>query len=137
MLVIDASAAAELVLRRAPASLIERRIREHSGNLHAPHLIDVELLSVLRRLVSSGSATASRARDALDDFQDLRIERYPHEPLLTRAWALRENFSAYDAMYVALAEAISQGGAPLLTADERLGRAVQRHSDVEVTLAAS
>lgn len=135
MLVIDASAAAELVLRRPPASAIERRIREHGADLHAPHLIDVEVLSVLRRLVAGGSATEVRARDALDDYQDLPIERYPHEPLVARAWALRKNFTAYDAVYVALAEALRKSGAPLLTTDERLGRAVQRHSDVEVLMA--
>jgi predicted nucleic acid-binding protein len=135
MLVIDASAVAELVLRRPSATAIEQRIIEAAGNLHAPHLLDVEVLSALRRLVASGYASPARADDALTDFRALSIERYPHEPLIPRAWALRENLTPYDAVYLALAEALSERGAPLLTADQRLARAARKHGSVDVMLA--
>jgi predicted nucleic acid-binding protein len=136
MLVIDASAVTELVLGRRSGALVADVILEHEGDMHAPHLIDVEVLSALRRLVASRAATPSRADDALADFQDLTIERYPHDVLVRRVWELRENFSAYDAVYVALAEALTESGVPLLTADRRLGRAVRKHTDVDVLLAA-
>ena len=136
MLVIDASAVTELVLGRRSGAFVADRILERVGDLHAPHLLDVEVLSALRRLVASRAATESRANDALTDFQDLTIERYPHDVLAPRVWELRKNFSAYDAVYVALAEALTESGASLLTADRRLGRAVRKHSDVEVVLAA-
>ena len=136
MLVIDASAVTELVLGRRSGAFVADRILEQVGDLHAPHLLDVEVLSALRRLVASRAATESRANDALTDFQDLTIERYPHDVLAPRVWELRKNFSAYDAVYVALAEALTESGASLLTADRRLGRAVRKHSDVEVVLAA-
>ena len=136
MLVIDASAVTELVLGRRSGAFVADRILEQVGDLHAPHLLDVEVLSALRRLVASRAATESRANDALTDFQDLTIERYPHDVLVPRVWELRENFSAYDAVYVALAEALTESGASLLTADRRLGRAVRKHSHVEVLLAA-
>jgi predicted nucleic acid-binding protein len=136
MLVIDASAVTELVLGRRSGAVVADVILEQRGDLHAPHLIDVEVLSALGRLVASRAATPSRASDALTDFQDLTIERYPHDVLARRVWELRDNFSAYDAVYVALAEALTENGAPLLTADSRLGRAVRKHADVEVVLAA-
>jgi predicted nucleic acid-binding protein len=125
----------ELLLVRKNAPAVERRIVEHGGELHAPHLIDVEVLSALRLLVASGAATSERASEAVDDLQDLRIERYAHEPLVPRVWAFRQKFSAYDAVYVALAEALADDGIPLLTADGRLARAIERHADVEPLLA--
>jgi predicted nucleic acid-binding protein len=134
MLVIDASAVTELLLVRGGAPAVERRIVEHHGDLHAPHLIDVEVLSALRRIVAAGLATSERAGEAVRDFQDLTIERYAHEPLVPRVWAFRENFSAYDAVYVALAEALTADGVPLLTADTRLARAMEKHADVEPLL---
>lgn len=132
MLVVDASAVAELLLRGAPAETVARELREHDFDVHAPHLLDVEVLSALRRLVATGAASAERARQALDDLLDLRIVRYPHDVLALRMWQLRENFSAYDAAYVALAEALTDVGASLLTADARLARAVEAHTDVRV-----
>jgi predicted nucleic acid-binding protein len=108
----------------------------HRFALHAPHLVDVEVLSALRRLVSSGEATGERAGEAIADLLDLPIERYPHDILVPRVWQLRENFSAYDASYVALAEALADEPVPLLTADARLARAVAGHADVPVILAA-
>jgi predicted nucleic acid-binding protein len=136
MLVIDASALTELVLERPAARRIAGHLADHGYELHAPHLVDVEVLSALRNVVASGDASTDRAREAMDDLLDLTIERYPHEPLLPRAWALTDNFSSYDATYVALAELLTDGGAPLLTADSRLGRAARTHTNLEVLLAA-
>lgn len=135
MLVVDASAVAELVLGRSTGDAVAQRLREHDFDLHAPHLLDVEVLSALRRVVAAGDASAGRAGEAVADLLDLPIERYPHDVLVPRIWQLRENFSAYDAVYLALAEAIVDGGAPLLTADGRLARAAGAHSDVRVILA--
>jgi predicted nucleic acid-binding protein len=128
MLVIDASATADLLLARPNAERIAARVAEHFYRLHAPHLLDVEVLSVLRRLVIAGDASDDRAGEALSDLLDLRIERYAHDILAPRIWQLRANFSAYDGAYVALAEALTDGGVPLLTADVRLARAVRDHT---------
>jgi predicted nucleic acid-binding protein len=132
MLVVDASAIAELLLGRPAAERIALHIAAHDYALHAPHLLDVEVLSALRRLVAAGEASAARAGGAVEDLLDLPLERYPHDVLVPRAWELRENFSPYDATYVALAEMLTEAGAPLLTSDERLARAVRAHSGVEV-----
>jgi len=132
MLVVDASAIAELVLARPAAEEIERHIAAHRYAMHAPQLLDIEVLSALRRVVASGEASSLRAAEAVTDLLDLPVERYPHDGLVPRAWELRDNFSAYDAVYLALAEALLEGGVPLLTADTRLARAVGQHSDVEV-----
>jgi predicted nucleic acid-binding protein len=132
VLVVDASAVAELLLRRDAAEGVANRLRDHDFDLHAPHLLDVEVLSALRGVVAAGAACAERAAAAVEDFLDLPIARYAHAPLAPRIWQLRENFSAYDAAYVALAEVVADGGAPLLTADARLARAVHAHTDVHV-----
>jgi predicted nucleic acid-binding protein len=134
-LVVDASAVTELLLGRVAGAAVERRLREHGFDLHAPHLLDVEVLSALRRLVGAGDASEERAADAVTDLLDLPVERHAHEPLVPRIWALRANFSVYDAAYVALAEAVSDDGAPLLTADRRLARAAADHTDLPVLLA--
>jgi predicted nucleic acid-binding protein len=132
MLVVDASAVAELLLGRATGAAVAGHLRDHGFDLHAPHLIDVEVLSALRRLVAAGETSADRAGEAVEDFLDLPIARYAHLVLAPRIWELRENLSAYDATYVALAEALADGGAPLLTADARLARAAKEHTDVPV-----
>jgi predicted nucleic acid-binding protein len=88
--------------------------------LAAPHLIDLEIGSVLRRLVRSGGVPERRARLALTDLGDLPVERAPARPLLPRCWELRDNLTFYDAVYVALAELLDIA---LLTADARLARA--------------
>ena len=134
MLVVDASAVIELLLGRPAGRAVEEEIRDHDFDLHAPHLLDVEVLSALRRVVAVGDASAARAGDAVTDLLDLPVERYPHDGLAPRIWALRANFSAYDATYVALAEAITDGGAPLLTADARLARAAGDHTELRVLL---
>ena len=136
MLVVDASAVTELVLGRPAGAQVAAVLVDHEFALHAPHLIDVEVVSALRRLVASGGAKASRGDEAIADLLDLPIERYPHDILVPRVWQLRENFSAYDAAYVALAEAVAEEPVPLLTADARLARAIEDHSDVPVVLAA-
>ena len=132
MLVIDASAATELLLARPSAGAIAAHISERGLDLHAPHLIDVEIVSAVRSLVASGEADAGRGEEAIADLLDLPLARYPHDILLPRIWELRENLSAYDAAYLALAEGLSDEGVPLLTTDGRLARAVHAHSAVEV-----
>lgn len=109
---------------------------EHHVDLHAPHLLDIEVLSVLRRLVATGEASSRRGAEAIDDLLDLGVQRYPHEGLARRVWALRDNFSAYDASYLALAEALHDDGAKLLTADRRFARAARAHAAVDALLAA-
>ena len=86
--------------------------------LHCPHLLDLEVAQVLRRH-SRGHMTEPRVREAIEDLRDLPLTRYAHEPFLDRIWELRENLTAYDGAYVALAETL---GAILLTSDARLAR---------------
>jgi predicted nucleic acid-binding protein len=136
MLVVDASALTELILGRPAGDVVGEHLVQHRFALHAPHLVDVEVLSALRRLVASGGATVDRAGEAIADLRDLPIERYPHHILVARIWQLRENFSAYDASYVALAEGAADEPVPLLTTDGRLARAIDLHTDVPVLLAA-
>jgi len=120
VIVIDASAVLELLLRTSSADVLSERLLHPEATLQAPHLLDLEVAQVIRRFWMAGSITAERAEEALADFRDLRIHRHPHEPLLFRVWELRHNLTAYDAAYVALAEALD---APLLTRDSRLASA--------------
>lgn len=126
MIVLDASAAIEFVLGTPVGHSVRNRIASGDMSLHAPHLIDPEVAQVMRRKVARREFSAHRAKEALDDFADLRMRRYPHGPLLERAWELRERLTAYDAMYVVLAEALD---APLVTTDRRLSR-VSAHVEV-------
>jgi predicted nucleic acid-binding protein len=125
-IVVDASAVIELLLRSRRAVTITDRILRADVALHVPHLIDVEVAQVLRRYALAGDLDAARATEALADFADIRLERHPMEPMLQRIWALRHNMTAYDAAYVALAEALD---APLVTCDAKLGAAA---NDVRV-----
>lgn len=134
MLVVDASAVAELLLRRPAAAAVEQHVVDHAFDLHAPHLLDVEVLSVIRRLVASGDATPARAEEAIDDLLALPIERYPHDVLIRRAWEYRGNCSAYDATYLVLAEALAPETVPVLSADARFARAADAHAAVPVIL---
>ncbi|MBI4728174.1 MAG: type II toxin-antitoxin system VapC family toxin [Acidobacteria bacterium] len=120
MIVLDASAAIELVLDTEAGEAVARRIADPGESLHAPHLIDLEVAQALRRYSREGQVSHARARHALEDFGDLDVERYPHHDLLPRIWELRGGVTAYDAAYLALAEALR---APLLTLDARLARA--------------
>jgi predicted nucleic acid-binding protein len=119
MLVLDTSVLLAVLIDPTPDRALVRRLSE-DGDLHAPHLIDIEVLHALRGLVRAGKITADRAADARTDFDDLTITRYGHEPLADRIWALRENLTAYDAAFVALAEALDVA---LVTCDARLARA--------------
>jgi predicted nucleic acid-binding protein len=132
MLVIDASAATELLLGRPSAEAVAEHIAAHAHDLHAPHLIDVEVLSAVRRLVASGEAEPQRGDEVVADLLDLPLARYPHDILVPRIWSLRDNLSAYDAAYVALAEGLADEGVPLLTADARLANAVRARTDIPV-----
>jgi predicted nucleic acid-binding protein len=119
MLVVDTSAVLAALAQRPPNPALVARLA-NDGDLHAPHLIDIEFLNALRGLVRGGVLSADRAEDVRTDVADLALTRYGHEPLADRIWALRENLSAYDAAFVALAEALE---APLITCDARLANA--------------
>jgi predicted nucleic acid-binding protein len=115
MIVADSSALLDALVARPPnPALVSRLEREE---LHAPHVVDLEVVQVLLRLERAGQLHPGQALDALHDFEDLALVRYPHEPLLERVWELRQNLTAYDAVYVALAEALV---VPLVTVDARL-----------------
>lgn len=128
MIVIDTSAVVVALAGQPPNARLRRRLAQ-DGDLHAPHLIDIEFLHVLRRLTSSQELSMERAADARLDFSDLAIVRYPHQALADRIWELRDNFSAYDAVFVALSEAL---GAPLVTNDARLARAPGHGAMIEL-----
>lgn len=128
MLVVDSSAALTALAARDPAPELVERLAD-DGDLHAPHLIDTEILHALRRLRRRGQISAERAHDARTDFAELTLVRYPHEPLNDRVWELRENLTAYDATFVALAEALD---VPLVTCDARLAAAPGHHAHIEV-----
>jgi predicted nucleic acid-binding protein len=129
VIVVDASAVLELLLRTQSADAVGERLLRPSETLHAPHLMDVEVVHVLRRYVLTGAIEGARGREALDDLADLPLERYPHGFLLDRAWSLRSNLTAYDAVYVALAEALD---APLITRDRRLAGATGHAARIEL-----
>lgn len=129
MIVADASAVLELLLRTPAGDAVQARIFTPEETLHAPHLLDVEVAQVLRRYHLAGHLGAERGRQALQDLADLDIVRYPHDVFLERIWELRSHVSAYDALYLALAEVL---GAPLLTLDRRLARARGHRARVEL-----
>jgi predicted nucleic acid-binding protein len=129
VIVLDASAALDWLLQTAAGQRIEQRIYAHHESLHAPHLLDLEVVQLLRRLVREGAVSAHRADQAIEDLLDLRITRYPHAQLLSRIWQLRHNLSAYDAAYVVLAEKL---GARLFTRDGRLASAPGHAALIEV-----
>lgn len=120
MIVLDASALLELLLATPIGLDVGARVFAAEETLHAPELLDLEVAQVLRRYERSGELTAERAAQAIEDLADLQVQRYPHLPLLARAWQLRANLTAYDAAYVTLAELLE---APLLTCDGRIARA--------------
>jgi predicted nucleic acid-binding protein len=120
MIVLDASALVELLLGTKAGRAVAARIADPATSLHMPHLADVEVAQTLRRYVREGDLDAASASAALGDLRALDVERHSHEPLLDRVWALRENLTAYDAVYVALAEVLDTR---LLTCDGRLARA--------------
>ena len=120
---MDASAILEVLLQTPAARRVSRVLFAASQTLHAPHLIDLEIAQVLRRYVRSAILSADRGAEALSDFLDLPLTRYPHFVLLSRVWQLRHNLTAYDVAYLALAEALD---APLITRDRALARTGSR-----------
>ena len=123
MIVVDASVVVEVLLRTAAGRSVEGRLFDPGASLHAPHLLDVEVAQVVRRYCASGDLTAGRGAEAVADLADLPITRHEHVLLLPRIWQLRQNLTAYDAAYVALADAL---GATLLTRDGKLARGAGR-----------
>jgi len=120
VIVVDASALIEVLLRTSGAASVEKRLFASGETLHAPHLIDIETAQVLRRYAAGGEISGGRGRGALDDLYEFSLRRYPHDLLLPRVWDLRHNLTSYDAVYVSLAETLD---APLLTRDRRLAGA--------------
>ncbi len=129
MIVVDASAVAEVLLQMPAAAAVASHLFAAGQSLHAPHLVDVEVAHVIRRYVARKDIDEDRGRSAIQDLVDLPIRRYPHGVLLVRTWALRNNLSAYDAIYVALAEALD---VPLLTCDQHLASAAQRFTRIRL-----
>jgi len=129
LIVVDASAMLEVLLGTETGARVEDRLLSRGESLHAPHLLDVEVAQVLRRYAAGGELTPERGREALMDLVDFPVHRYPHDVLLPRIWELRHNVTAYDAIYLALAETLA---APLVTCDARLGSAPRHTAKIEV-----
>jgi len=128
VIVLDASVVAEVVLQSGKGAKIRQRL--HAVRLvHAPHLVDIEVINALRRHYLLGTLTPARAYQALEDFRSMRILRHRHSAYVARIWELRDNFTAYDACYLALTEALD---ATLLTRDAALGSARLHRGQVEV-----
>ena len=123
MIVIDASAVVEVLLLTPAGLALGARLFEQPSMLHAPELLDVEVAQIVRHYERLGDLSADRGERVIEDLSDLPIERYGHRPLLPRIWELRSNLTAYDAAYVALAEALD---ATFLTRDARLARGPHR-----------
>jgi predicted nucleic acid-binding protein len=119
MIVLDASIVVELLRNGPMAERLLLDLTESDESFIVPHLLDMEVVSALRRLVAGQRIDSRRSEELLDGLAMLPAERYSHIPLLGRIWELRHNFTAYDAAYIALAEAT---GAVLYTCDEKLGK---------------
>jgi predicted nucleic acid-binding protein len=129
LIVIDASAIVELVLRTELGEKVEARALVPQERLHAPHLLDLEVTQVLRRLTQMKEITAARAQEALDDYGGLFIELGAHRELLSRIWRLRDSLTAYDAAYVTLGEALD---APVITCDAKLARSHGHRAKIDL-----
>lgn len=119
MIVLDASVVVELLTNGALADAIRNELARSDDSFVVPHLIDVEVMSALRRIAASQPIDPHRSHQFLAGLAALPAQRYPHTPLLGRIWQLRHNFTAYDAAYIALAEAT---GSVLYTCDANLRR---------------
>jgi predicted nucleic acid-binding protein len=118
------------VLLNTPAGArIATRLFAPGETIHAPHLLDVEVASALRRYARSGELDSARGSEVLEDLSDFPLVRYPHDLFLPRIWELRDSVTAYDAVYLALAEALD---ATLLTRDAALASAVAHRARVEL-----
>jgi len=129
MIVLDASAAIDWLLQTPAGERIETRIFLQNESLHCPHVLDLEVAQVLRRLNRDAVISAHRAEEAIHDLLDMKITRYPHFVFLPAIWQQRHNLSSYDSAYVVLARELQ---ATLITRDARLAAAVGRAGDVEV-----
>lgn len=117
MIVLDASVVVELLTSGALADTIRKKFAGSGAVFLVPHLMDVEVMNALRRLVAAQRIDSHRSQQLLAGLSTLPAERYPHTPLIGRIWELRNNFTAYDAVYIALAEATNS---VLCTCDEKL-----------------
>lgn len=129
MIVVDASAMVELVLRTKKGLRIAERLAGTEGPFLAPHLIDPEVMQTMRELVRLGEIDVAHADAALAAFVSFPMLRVPHSVLWTRTWALRSNLTAYDATYVVVAELAE---APLITCDGRLSRSPGHRATIEL-----
>jgi len=129
VIVLDASALLEFLLQTPLGARVEARLFRDKDELHSPHLVDVEVTQGLRRLARMGEISTDRAAEAIADLAGLDLHRHAHLDLLTRAWKLRENVTAYDAMYVVLAEALD---ATVVTCDAPLAEAPGHRARIEV-----
>jgi predicted nucleic acid-binding protein len=129
MLVVDASVMLELTLRTPKGALASAMILHAGEELHAPHLLDVEFTHTLRRMVREKELDPIAAQERLRDFLDLTLKRHAHTALIPTIWALRDSLSAYDAVYVALAESLA---APLITCDGRLSRSHGHRAEIRL-----
>ena len=121
MIVLDSSALLDLLLGSQPnAGWVEDRVKEADGEIHAPHIVALEVVNVARRLLQASVISLPRARALVEAVAESALQRYPHTAFLDRIWELRENVDPFDASYVALAEALD---VPLVTTDRRLARA--------------
>lgn len=132
MIVADASIVVAALLGSSGSGALARERLRADPDLHVPHLLDVEVTSALRRLARLGTTTQERAGTALDDLARLTALRWDHAPLLPRVWRLRDNLTAYDAVYVALAELLP---ATLITSDRRLAGAAGLQCAVDLLTA--
>jgi len=129
VIVADASALVEVLLRKQTADAIAARLFAPGLALHVPYLLDVEVAHVIRRHAAGGEIVPERGHELLRVFVDIPMQRHPHDWLLPRIWELRHNLTAYDAVYVALAEALD---APLVTRDARLAAAPGHSARIEM-----
>ncbi len=129
MIVVDASVVLEVLLQTSAAESIQPYLRKSGESLAAPHLIDVEVSQALRRYARSGEVSPERGATALRDLAEFPIYRFPHQLLLQRIWAFRQNLTAYDAAYVALAELLE---CSLVTRDHGIATAAKKWATVEL-----
>ena len=129
VIVVDASALSDYLIGTAPGRSVTAALARHEADLHIPELCDVEVAAILRKRLLAGELTLDRAADAVIDLVDLPLTRHGHLASMGRILQLRDNFSSYDATYVALAETLD---ARLVTTDARLARAVRSHLDLDV-----
>lgn len=128
-MVVDSSAVVEWLLQLPLAGSVEQRWADPEHQLHAPHVLGIEVAQVVRRYFLAGEITAARGEQALTDLADLDVTHHDHEPLLPSIWQLRSNLTAYDVSYVALAIALDQ---PLVTLDARIAGAPGHRAEVDL-----